>query len=223
MERSDVIGELAKRYRVVIGEDDPIFMVVDVAMMAADERLAETQALFDEAGKQLLAGLSDEIIRLHNIAEGVRLNAQEAGAGIIGALDDRRNEMMRVAERLEQASSSLSELQEKMLTDTAANVAEHVTAYTNAKKESEWLDLKKSINSIVDDAVRQRVEQAFGSNLSQSAMQIEKLGNDAAEFSQTIKENYSDVSGFLSRFATVALCVVCSIASVVGLRIIGFL
>lgn len=223
MERSDVIGELAKRYRIVIGEDDPIFMVVDVAMMAADERLAETQALFDEAGKQLLAGLSDEIIRLHNIAEGVRLNAQEAGAGIIGALDDRRNEMMRVAERLEQASSSLSELQEKMLTDTAANVAEHVTAYTNAKKESEWLDLKKSINSIVDDAVRQRVEQAFGSNLSQSAMQIEKLGNDAAEFSQTIKENYSDVSGFLSRFATVALCVVCSIASVVGLRIIGFL
>ncbi|MGE6113727.1 hypothetical protein [Aeromonas dhakensis] len=223
MERSDVIGELAKRYRIVIGEDDPIFMVVDVAMMAADERLAETQALFDEAGKQLLAGLSDEIIRLHNIAEGVRLNAQEAGAGIIGALDDRRNEMMRVAERLEQASSSLSELQEKMLTDTAANVAEHVTAYTNAKKESEWLDLKKSINSIVDDAVRQRVEQAFGSNLSQSAMQIEKLGNDAAEFSQTIKENYSDVSGFLGRFATVALCVVCSIASVVGLRIIGFL
>ncbi|BDO10906.1 hypothetical protein KAM481_37290 [Aeromonas caviae] len=223
MERSDVIGELAKRYRIVIGEDDPIFMVVDVAMMAADERLAETQALFDEAGKQLLAGLSDEIIRLHNIAEGVRLNAQEAGAGIIGALDDRRNEMMRVAERLEQASSSLSELQEKMLTDTAANVAEHVTAYTNAKKESEWLDLKKSINSIVDDAVRQRVEQAFGSNLSQSAMQIEKLGNDAAGFSQTIKENYSDVSGFLSRFATVALCVVCSIASVVGLRIIGFL
>lgn len=223
MERSDVIGELAKRYRIVIGEDDPIFMVVDVAMMAADERLAETQALFDEAGKQLLAGLSDEIIRLHNIAEGVRLNAQEAGAGIIGALDDRRNEMMRVAERLEQASSSLSELQEKMLTDTAANVAEHVTAYTNAKKESEWLDLKKSINSIVDDAVRQRVEQAFGSNLSQSAMQIEKLGIDAAEFSKTIKENYSDVSGFLSRFATVALCVVCSIASVVGLRIIGFL
>ncbi|MBE8841681.1 hypothetical protein [Aeromonas veronii] len=223
MERSDVIGELAKRYRIVIGEDDPIFMVVDVAMMAADERLAETQALFDGAGKQLLAGLSDEIIRLHNIAEGVRLNAQEAGAGIIGALDDRRNEMMRVAERLEQASSSLSELQEKMLTDTAANVAEHVTAYTNAKKESEWLDLKKSINSIVDDAVRQRVEQAFGSNLSQSAMQIEKLGNDAAEFSQTIKENYSDVSGFLSRFATVALCVVCSVASVVGLRIIGFL
>lgn len=223
MERSDVIGELAKRYRIVIGEDDPIFMVVDVAMMAADERLAETQALFDEAGKQLLAGLSDEIIRLHNIAEGVRLNAQEAGAGIIGALDDRRNEMMRVAERLEQASSSLSELQEKMLTDTAANVAEHVTAYTNAKKESEWLDLKKSINSIVDDAVRQRVEQAFGSNISQSAMQIEKLGNDAAEFSQTIKENYSDVSGFLSRFATVALCVACSIASVVGLRIIGFL
>lgn len=223
MERSDVIGELAKRYRIVIGEDDPIFMVVDVAMMAADERLAETQALFDEAGKQLLAGLSDEIIRLHNIAEGVRLNAQEAGAGIIGALDDRRNEMMRVAERLEQASSSLSELQEKMLTDTAANVAEHVTAYTNAKKESEWLDLKKSINSIVDDAVRQRVEQAFGSNLSQSAMQIEKLGNDAAGFSQTIKENYSDVSGFLGRFATVALCVVCSIASVVGLRIIGFL
>jgi hypothetical protein len=68
------------------GEDDPIFMVVDVAMMAADERLAETQALFDEAGKQLLAGLSDEIIRLHNIAEGVRLNAQEAGAGILGAL-----------------------------------------------------------------------------------------------------------------------------------------
>lgn len=215
MERSDVIGELAKRYRIVIGEDDPIFMVVDVAMMAADERLAETQALFDEAGKQLLAGLSDEIIRLHNIAEGVRLNAQEAGAGIIGALDDRRNEMMRVAERLEQASSSLSELQEKMLTDTAANVAEHVTAYTNAKKESEWLDLKKSINSIVDDAVRQRVEQAFGSNISQSAIQIEKLGNDAAEFSQTIKENYSDVSGFLGRGATVALCLFCSIISAV--------
>lgn len=215
MERSDVIGELAKRYRIVIGEDDPIFMVVDVAMMAADERLAETQAFFDEAGKQLLAGLSDEIIRLHNIAEGVRLNAQEAGAGIIGALDDRRNEMMRVAERLEQASSSLSELQEKMLTDTAANVAEHVTAYTNAKKESEWLDLKKSINSIVDDAVRQRVEQAFGSNISQSAIQIEKLGNDAAEFSQTIKENYSDVSGFLGRGATVALCLFCSIISAV--------
>jgi len=215
MERSDVIGELAKRYRIVIGEDDPIFMVVDVAMMAADERLAETKALIDEAGKQLSAGLSDEIIRLHNIAEGVRLNAQEAGAGILGALDGRHNEIKRACERLERASSSLSELQEKMLTDTAANVAEHVTAYTNAKKESEWLDLKKSINSIVDDAVRQRVEQAFGSNLSQSAMQIEKLGNDAAEFSQTIKENYSDVSGFLGRGATVALCLFCSIISAV--------
>lgn len=215
MERSDVIGELAKRYRIVIGEDDPIFMVVDVAMMAADERLAETQALFDEAGKQLLAGLSDEIIRLHNIAEGVRLNAQEAGAGILGALDGRHNEIKRACERLERASNSLSELQEKMLSDTTQSIMNNVAAYTKAQKENELLDIKNSIINIVDDAVRVRVESAFGENISEFSKKVDKLGNEAESFSEKIRSNYSDVSGFLGRGATVALCLFCSIISAV--------
>lgn len=134
---------------------------------------------------------------------------------LMGQLDGKRNDIANATGKLERAYSGLQDLQEKMLSDTASNVAELVSAYTASKKEAELLDLKRSINEILDVAIKDRIDLAFGDSISACSEKVERLGIEAEGFSEKIKSNYSDVSGFLGRGATVALCLFCSIISAV--------
>ncbi|MBW3847030.1 hypothetical protein [Aeromonas hydrophila] len=186
-------------------------------------KLERASALIDDRASHLRQVTTQAADEHAEKIESVFSNANNNVAELLGRLDGKRDEITKATKKLEAACSELQELQERMLSDTASNVAELVNAYTASKKEAELLDLKSSIRGVVDEAIRLRVETVFSGSLQECSSKIEKLGSEAETFSDKIKENYSDVSGFLSRAATVALCVVCSVASVVGLRIIGFL
>lgn len=189
LERREIIGEVAKKYGILLADTDPTFITVDVALLTYEKMLNH----FDSDVKAVVANNIERIdLSCRNLAN-VRTDLEKASRSIITAHHDQLIKTARLVQAaLDESKSAL----EKMI---------------DAEKARAVSELKAILPGLVQDAVKNELKLGID-KANEGLFEIDKK---ARTLSEKIEKGYIEVRAMWSRGGVFISNLICSFIAAV--------